>query len=59
MGDRKSKWGFSRNVWVMGVVSLLNDLSSEITYPLVPIFLTSVLGAPVTVVGLIEGIADA
>jgi len=59
MGDKKSKWGLSKNVWIMGVVSLLNDLSSETVYPLVPIFLTSVLGAPASIVGLIEGIADA
>lgn len=42
----------------MGWVSFFNDLSSEMIYPIVPIFLTSVLGAPATVVGLIEGVAD-
>ncbi|HDY69599.1 MAG TPA: MFS transporter [Actinobacteria bacterium] len=50
--------GIKRNVLVLGVTSLLTDLSSEIIYPLVPLFLTSVLGAPVAVVGLIEGIAE-
>jgi len=59
MEGERSKWGLSKNVWIMGAVSLLNDLSSEIVYPLVPIFLTSVLGAPVSVVGFIEGLADA
>ena len=59
MGDKRLKLGLTKNVWIMGVVSLLNDLSSEIVYPLVPIFLTSILGAPASVVGLIEGIADA
>ncbi len=47
-----------RNVIVLGIVSFFADLSSEIVYPLIPIFLTTVLGAPVTVVGLIEGLAE-
>lgn len=59
MENKRTKLGLTRNVWIMGVVSLLNDLSSEIVYPLVPIFLTSILGAPASVVGLIEGLADA
>lgn len=50
--------GISRNVFILGVTSFLTDLSSEIVYPLVPLFLTSVLGAPFAVVGLIEGIAE-
>lgn len=45
-------------VWYLSLVSLFNDIASEMIYPIVPIFLTSVLGAPVTVVGLIEGIAE-
>ena len=56
---RKPQLVLSKNVWVMGFVSLLNDLSSEIVFPLVPIFLTSVLGAPVAIVGFIEGVSDA
>ena len=47
------------NVRRLGLVSLLADLSSEIAYPLFPIFVTTVLGAPVAVLGLIEGIAEA
>jgi len=47
------------NVVLLGVVSFLTDLSSEMIFPLVPIFLTAVLGAPVAVVGLIEGVAEA
>jgi MFS family permease len=43
----------------LGWVSLLADLSSEIVYPLFPLFVTSVLGAPVALLGLIEGIAEA
>lgn len=48
-----------RNVLVLGIVSLFNDISSEMIYPIMPIFLTAVLGAPVVVVGFIEGIAEA
>ena len=50
--------GISRNVFILGITSFLTDLSSEIVYPLVPLFLTGVLGAPFAVVGLIEGIAE-
>jgi MFS family permease len=46
------------NVRSVSVVSLANDLASELAYPVVPLFLTSVLGAPVAVLGLIEGIAE-
>ena len=51
-------FGLSKNVIVMGVVSFLNDLSSDMIFPFIPIFLTSVLGATATFVGLVEGIAD-
>ena len=43
----------------LGLVSLFAEVSSEIVYPLFPIFVTSVLGAPVAVLGLVEGIAEA
>ncbi len=46
------------NVRAVSYVSLVNDLASELAYPVVPLFLTSVLGAPVAVLGLIEGIAE-
>src|SRR3989344_3255431 len=47
------------NVIILGLVSFFNDLASEMIYPLVPIFLTSVLHASVPVVGFIEGIVEA
>lgn len=50
--------GLGRNVVLLGIVSLLTDISSEMLYPVVPLFLTTVLGAPMTVVGLIEGAAE-
>jgi MFS family permease len=46
-------------VVVLGLVSLLNDSASEMIYPLLPVFLTTTLGATPLVVGLIEGTADA
>ena len=47
-----------RNVFAISLVSLLNDASSEIIYPLLPIFLSVTLGASPGVVGLIEGAAE-
>jgi MFS family permease len=54
----KNKFSISKNVFVLGLVSFFNDVASEMIYPIIPIFLTSVLGAPVAIVGLIEGIAE-
>jgi MFS family permease len=48
-----------RNVWVLGFVSLLMDLSSETYHALLPAFITMVLGLPVTALGAIDGIAEA
>ncbi len=52
------KAGLTKNVTFLGVVSGLTDISSEMLYPIVPIFLTSILGAPMSVVGFIEGVAE-
>jgi len=48
-----------RTVWLLGLVSLFNDTTSELVYPLVPLFLASVLMAGPKALGLIEGIAEA
>lgn len=48
-----------RNVWVAGWVSFFMDVSSEMVYPLVPLFLSSSLSVGKSVVGMIEGIAEA
>lgn len=45
-------------IWVLGFVSMLMDISSEIIHSLLPVFLVSVLGASALTVGLIEGIAE-
>ncbi|MDQ3818906.1 MAG: MFS transporter [Acidobacteriota bacterium] len=47
-----------KNVVVIGLISLLNDASSEIIYPLLPLFLTLTLGASPKIIGLIEGTAE-
>ena len=48
-----------RGVWFLGFASLFTDVASEIMYPLLPIFLTQVLGASIFFVGVIEGVAEA
>ena len=47
-----------RNVVTIGLVSLLNDASSEIIYPLLPVFLANSLGASARAIGIIEGLAE-
>ena len=46
-------------VWALGLVSLFNDVSSEMIHGLLPVFLVSVLGAGTVMVGLIEGLGEA
>ncbi len=53
----KPVW-LTRNVKVLSAVSLAQDSASEMLYPLLPILLTSVLGAPAAVVGIVEGAAE-
>jgi MFS family permease len=55
--DRKF-FGFGRNVFFAGVVSFFMDVSSEMIYPLIPLFLSNILGINKSVIGLIEGIAE-
>ena len=57
-GDASPVPGVSRNVFVLGWVSFAADVSSEMLYPMLPVFLTATLGAPVALVGTIEGIAE-
>jgi MFS family permease len=47
-----------RQVLILGMVSLFTDIASEMLYPITPIFLTAVLGSSMTIVGIIEGIAE-
>ncbi len=48
-----------RNVIALGLVSLLTDFSSDMIYPLLPVFLTATLGAGPAALGIIEGVAEA
>jgi len=47
-----------RNVILLGITSFLTDLSSEMIYPLIPLYLTITLGATPSVLGFIEGVAE-
>ena len=48
-----------RTVIILGLVSFLNDTASEMITPLLPLFLTTTLGAGAAIVGLVEGVAEA
>lgn len=50
--------GITGNVFVLGLVSFFTDVSSEMIYPLLPLFLTGVLGAGPAFLGVIEGVAE-
>ncbi|MDZ4384714.1 MAG: MFS transporter [Nitrospirota bacterium] len=56
--NQKRILGLPRNVFTLGWVSFFMDVSSEMIYPLLPLFLTNILGANKAMVGLIEGIAE-
>ncbi len=60
--ERGARWSgpvwLTRNVRVLSGVSFLQDAASELLYPILPIFLTGTLGAPVAVVGAVEGAAE-
>ena len=53
------KRGLGRNVWALNLTSFFNDIGTELIFPLLPAFLTGVLGASAEALGLMEGIADA
>jgi MFS family permease len=55
---RAARRRLPENVRALGWVSFANDFASELAYPVLPLFLTVTLGAPVAVLGLIEGIAE-
>lgn len=57
--DKQAVRKIPSSIWVLGFVSLLMDISSELIHSLLPVFLVSVLGASALTVGLIEGAAEA
>ena len=56
--DEKGLWGVSRNVFFLGWVSFLTDVSSEMIFHMFPLFLSHVLGVGAAFIGLIEGLGD-
>ena len=54
----RSRKRLPATVWALGWVSFFTDVSAEIIYPLLPLFLTTTLGASMAFVGVIEGIAE-
>lgn len=58
MSRAAARGALPRTVWALGIVSLLMDSSSELVHALLPLYMTSVLGASMLEVGLIEGIAE-
>ncbi len=54
-----ARFGLSRPVWLIGWVSFFTDVASEMVYPLLPLFLTRVIGAGAMSLGVIEGAAEA
>ncbi|MFZ3045838.1 MAG: MFS transporter [Desulfatirhabdiaceae bacterium] len=58
MKPKNNFFGFGKNVTVAGLVSFFMDVSSEMIYPLVPLFLSNVLGINKSVIGFIEGVAE-
>ncbi|VVB99617.1 Multidrug resistance protein MdtG [uncultured archaeon] len=50
--------GIKQNVIILGIVSFLTDVSSEMIFPILPVFLTTILGIGKEAIGFIEGVAD-
>ena len=50
--------GITRNILILGFVSLFTDLSSQMVFPLIPLFLTTALGTGAYAVGVVEGAAE-
>ena len=57
-GNPLDRFGLSRPVWLLGWVSFFTDMATEMVYPLLPLFLTRVLGASAMSLGVIEGVAE-
>ena len=57
--DSQPAWrNLPRNVWIVTLVSFLTDISSEMVFNLLPLFLSNVLGVKTNIIGVIEGIAE-
>jgi hypothetical protein len=58
-GTSSSLRALPAGIWVLGFGSLFMDISSELVYSLLPVFMTTVLGTSMITVGIVEGIAEA
>ena len=58
LDGRKKLLGMHPNVFFLGLVSFLTDISSELVFTLIPLFLENVLGVKTAIVGLVGGISD-
>lgn len=58
-GPRTGRGTLPAGIWMLGMVSMFMDISSEMIHALLPVFLVTVLGASTLTVGLIEGVAEA
>ncbi|MFO1324688.1 MAG: MFS transporter [Burkholderiales bacterium] len=59
MTQRPRLAAIPRGVWVLGLVSLCMDLSSELVHALLPLYMATVMGASMLVIGIVEGVAEA
>ena len=55
---KKRNTVIASNIILLGLVSFFTDISSEMVYPILPIYLSSIMGATPTIIGIIEGIAE-
>jgi MFS family permease len=58
VAERKRVFGLNPNIFFLGLVSFLTDVSSEMIFTLLPLFLANVLGVAAVIIGFIEGVAE-
>jgi MFS family permease len=57
--NQNIKKGFvASNIILLGFVSFFTDIGTEMVYPILPLYLSSIMGASPTIIGVIEGIAE-
>lgn len=56
--SQRTRLGIAPVIFIVGMISLLTDMSSEMIVPVLPLFLTTVLHVPIAAIGVIEGIAE-
>jgi len=56
--SREQKRFILSNIVILGLVSFFMDIGTEMVYPILPLYLTSVLGATPAIIGVIQGIAE-